>query len=220
MVAREPWPGTLQGLSLTASVIRLKVKSKGHLFRGELVFTADGIGGPVVFDVSRPAAELLTRQPAVEVTLDFWPELTKEELSARLIELCAANPQKDIAGILSQQFPRRLAGFFQSAACGPGSVKGCSLSRPQRLCLVEALKATPLTLVRSGPLEKATVTRGGVCRGQIDPHTLQSRLCDGLFFAGEVIDVDGPCGGYNLQIAFSTGALAGQAMAEKLLGMK
>lgn len=216
MAAKEPWPSALQGVSLDNVNIRLKVKSKPHIFSGELVFTADGIGGPVVFDVSRVAAELLKGQSEVVITLDFWPGQSPDQAASILIEQCAANPKKEIAGILSQWFPKRLGAFFQECACGTHADQGCNLPREHRRKLVDALKATPLTLIGSGPLEKATVTRGGVFHKEIDPQTMQSRLCEGLYFAGEVVDVDGPCGGYNLQIAFSTGVLAGRAIARNL----
>ena len=215
MIARESWPGDLQGLSLPHVVIRLKerAKSKAKTFSGEIVFTGDGIGGPAVFDVSRIAAELLNHQEAVEVTIDFLPELHREELSQRLIERCAANPKKEIAGVLSEWFPKRLAVFLQHSSCGSQPVPASGFLKQQRQKLIEAIKAMPLTLIRNGSLEKATVTRGGVSHNEIDPHTMESRLCKGLFFAGEVIDIDGPCGGYNLQIAFSTGVLAGKSAA-------
>lgn len=219
MVAAESWPGTLQGLSLENVGIRVKVKSKATVFSGKMVFTSDGIGGPAVFDVSRVAAELLTHQKEVPVTVDFCPGRDRERLLSELIELCAVHPRKDIAAILAQWFPKRLANYLQMCACGAKPVQGCHLSKSQRRNLIEALKATALTLVRSGPLEKATVTRGGVCCKEIDSKTMQSRLCQGLYFAGEVMDIDGPCGGYNLQIAFSTGALAGLSAA-KLLGKR
>lgn len=215
MVAQENWPGELQGLSLPKAAIRMKVTSKAKLYTGKMVFTAEGIGGPAVFDVSRAAAELLDRQEGVLVTIDFWPDTTREEIAALLIERCTAHPKKDIAGLLCEWFPRRLSAFLKTCACGQESVLGCALLKHQRQRLVEAIKAMPLTLIRSGSLEKATVTRGGVQRREIDAHTMQSRLCEGLYFAGEVVDVDGPCGGYNLQIAFSTGFLAGQSAARQ-----
>jgi hypothetical protein len=215
MVVREDWAGALQGLSLPKAAIRMKVQSKAKLFTGKMVFTADGIGGPAVFDVSRSAAELLHEQKGVPVTIDFYPDRTREEVSALLIERCAAHPKKDIAGLLCEWFPRRLSAFLKTQACGDEPVLACALPKVQRQKLVEAIKAMPLTLIRSGSLEKATVTRGGVQRREIDSHTMQSRLREGLYFAGEVVDVDGPCGGYNLQIAFSTGFLAGQSAAQR-----
>jgi predicted Rossmann fold flavoprotein len=213
---REKWVPDLQGLSLPKVAIRLKTGSKAKCFLGEMVFTEDGIGGPAVFDVSRSAAELLNHQKTVPITMDFLPDVKPEELAAMLIERCAAHPKKEIAGILSEWFPKRLSVFLQTYACGTQPVLACAFQKSQRQKLVEAVKATPLTLIRSGPLEKATVTRGGVSRKEIDSKTMRSRLCEGLFFAGEVMDVDGPCGGYNLQIAFSTGVLAGRSAADSL----
>ena len=216
MVVRESWAGQLQGLSLEKAAIRMKVKSKTKIYSGKMVFTADGIGGPVVFDVSRAAVELLDQQDGVAVTLDFCPDVMREELGALLIERCASHPQKEIAGVLCEWFPRRLSAFLAFQACGEKPVLACAFPKASRQKLVEAIKTMPLTLVRSGVLEKATVTRGGVERKEIDWRTMQSRLYEGLYFAGEVVDVDGPCGGYNLQIAFSTGFLAGKSAAARL----
>ena len=213
MVARESWVRDLQGLSLPNVAVRMKTKSKTKAFTGEMVFTGDGIGGPMVFHVSRVAVDLLNRQESVSVTIDFFPDIQRDELSSLLIERCASHPQKEIAGLLCEWFPKRLSAFLQTSACGSEPVLACAFQKSQRQKLVEAIKAMPLTLIRSGPLEKATVTRGGVERKEIDFKTMQSRLCDGLFFAGETIDIDGPCGGYNLQIAFSTGVLAGRSAA-------
>ena len=220
MVAREAWVGGLQGLSLPKVGIRLKIKSKARVFSGEMVFTGDGIGGPAAFDVSRVAVELLNYQERVQVTIDFLPDVQRDELSSLLIERCAAHPKKEIAGVLCEWFPKRLSAFLQTCICGADRVLTCAFPKPQRLKLVEAIKAMPLTLIRSGPLEKATVTRGGISRNEINSKTMQSRLCQGLFFAGEVIDIDGPCGGYNLQIAFSTGFLAGKSAAQYVSVLK
>jgi predicted flavoprotein YhiN len=96
----------------------------------------------------------------------------------------------------------------------------CELPREKREQLLELLKALPLEITGTRPIKEATATRGGVGRDEIDPTTMQSKLCPGLFFAGEVIDVDGPCGGYNLQIAWSTGALAGKSAASSQLSAK
>jgi predicted flavoprotein YhiN len=95
-------------------------------------------------------------------------------------------------------------------------VSAGQINKNLRKILIEKLKNFPLSIVSAEPIEKATVTRGGIDTAQIDPKTMQSKLHSGLFFAGEVINVDGPCGGYNLQFAFSSGFLAGKSAAELL----
>jgi len=214
MVVHEHWVGDLQGLSLPDIAIRVKVKSGAKIFTGEMVFTSNGIGGPAVFDVSRIAVELLNHRENVPVTIDFLPGIQREQLTSLLIDRCVSHPKKEIAGLLCEWFPKRLSAFLQRCACGAKPVMACVFEKTQRQKLTEVIKAMPLTLIRSGSLEKATVTRGGVNHREIDFKTMQSRLCPGLFFAGEVVDVDGPCGGYNLQIAFSTGCLAGKSAAD------
>jgi len=213
VVCSQPWPGRLQGISLERVSIRMQLGGKRQTVTGAAVFTADGIGGPAAFDVSRAAAETLRRGNSVPLWLNFCPDCTAEMLEAQIIRHCAEHPQKDLAGILSLRLPRRIGELLQEMTAADEPVCAGHLRRQQRRRLVELLSAMPLTAIRCAPLEKATVTRGGICRSQIDFRTMQSRLCEGLFFAGEVIDVDGPCGGYNLQIAFSTGALAGMRAA-------
>jgi hypothetical protein len=116
-----------------------------------------------------------------------------------------------VALLLADHLPARLA----EAVCGLASVgpqaRAAHLDSGQRHALAEALAGVRLTAVASGGFESAMVTRGGVCLQEVDARTLQSRLAEGLFLAGEVLDVDGPCGGFNLQWAFSSGRLAGES---------
>jgi len=103
---------------------------------------------------------------------------------------------------------------------GDGQVTAGRLKKDMRKKLIKNIKALPLSILRTRPIDEATVTRGGVDVSQIDPKTMESKICPGLFFAGEVLDVDGPCGGYNLQICWSTGALAGFSAVEKIYNTK
>lgn len=214
IVCSQSWLGRLQGISLERVSIRMQAGGRMQSVSGAAVFTADGIGGPAAFDVSRAAAETIRQGLSVPLWLNFFPDWSAEMLDAQIIRLCAEHPKKDLAGILSLHLPHRLSELLQEMTLENEAVRAGHLRRQHRRRLIELLGAMPLTAIRCAPLEKATVTRGGVCRSQIDFRTMQSRLCEGLFFAGEVMDVDGPCGGYNLQIAFSTGALAGMKAAE------
>jgi hypothetical protein len=215
VVCQETWPGALQGISLGRVLIRIRLNEKTISVSGALVFTADGIGGPAAFDVSRAAADAL--QPAgssVPLELDVCPDRPQEALDTELIRLCRQQPRKELSAILASWLPRRVGDVLQQMVCGQEAILAGQLRKHHRRRLVRLLKAMPLTVIRCGELEKATVTRGGIRREQIDFKTMGSRLCEGVFFAGEVIDADGPCGGYNLQIAFSTGALAGLCAAD------
>ena len=105
--------------------------------------------------------------------------------------------------------PKKLGGLI-CALAGIAETNASQLKKEQRRKVIQLLKKLPLSIEATVPIEEATITRGGVSTSEIDPTTMQSKVCPGLYFAGEVIDADGPCGGYNLQIAWSTGALAGK----------
>jgi hypothetical protein len=177
------------------------------------VFTEDGIGGPAAFDVTRITAPLVRGAGSVTGFMDFYPRLSPPQMEAALMRLCADNPKKELVSILHTYVPRRVCELLLRTVPVRCDIAAGQLRKEERRRLVELLKAMPLTIVQHGAIDKATVTGGGVSGKEIDFKTMQSRLCRGLFFAGEVIDVDGPCGGYNLQIAFSTGALAGRSAA-------
>jgi len=213
IVCKEKWPGSLQGTSLELVGITVKSGSKTAVCTGAAVFTQNGLGGFAAFDVTRLTADAVGAGRPVPVTVDFCPARSKERIESEWLEGFAAHPKKEMLSILTPLVPRRMAELLLGRAEIRQNVIGSQLRKEQRRRLITLLKEMPLTVTGHGALEKATVTRGGICAKEIDFKTMQSRLCEGLFFAGEVIDVDGPCGGYNLQIAFSTGALAGQSAA-------
>ena len=149
------------------------------------------------------------------------PAVSEQELDKQIREQIIANPKKTVAGILAFFLPKRaattLCGQCRQAWPSPfnfdAGLLGSELKKDVRKRIVRILKALPLSVVSTRPIDEAIVTRGGVSIEQIQSKTMESKICPGLFFAGEVIDVDGPCGGYNLQMCWSTGALAGAAAA-------
>ena len=177
---------------------------------GAMIFTHNGIGGPAVFDISRNIAGLLSNN--FKISVDFLPKINAKELDKAII---AGNHGRNIVSALVQFLPRALINTICTENDVP-EVRASQINKKLRKKLVEKLKNFPFTILRTEIIEKATVTRGGVDITQIDPKTMRSKLCDGLFFAGEVINVDGPCGGYNLQFAFSSGFLAGKSAAQPL----
>jgi predicted Rossmann fold flavoprotein len=214
IICKETWPGTLQGTSLEQVAVTVKCGSGNTVCTGAAVFTQNGLGGFAAFDVTRATADAVRQGKPIPVTLDFCPPHSKERIEAEWIDAFAAHPQKELLSRLALYVPKRVAERILIMADVNRKISGNQLRRDQRRRLLGLLKEMPLTVTGHGSLEKATVTRGGIPGSEIDFKTMQSRLCEGLFFAGEVIDVDGPCGGYNLQIAFSTGALAGHSAAE------
>lgn len=181
-----------------------------------MLFTHFGISGPLVLSMS---SHILDDDfGALDVRLDLKPGLTPEQTEKRLLRDWSESPRKRLSSLLPQLLPARLAALAPGL-CGldPDAPVG-QISRQDRLRLAAWLKAVPLPVRGTRPLEEAIVTRGGVDVREVLPGTMMSRLREGLFFAGELLDVDAHTGGYNLQIAFSTGALAGQSAAEWAAG--
>ena len=211
----EAWPAKLQGLSLKNVALTLK-SGKKTLYHelGEMLFTHFGFSGPLILEAS---CHLPEPGAPCTLTLDLKPGLTPEQLEARLLRELEAGGKKQLQTMLRTLLPSSLADLFP-ALCGLNPELSCNqVTAPQRRSLAEHLKALPLPVRGCRPIEEAIVTRGGVSVREVNPATMESRLIPGLYFAGEVLDVDAHTGGYNLQIAFSTGALAGRSAAEGAL---
>lgn len=209
---REQWPKSLQGLSLKNVALRAEVKGKKRFEeQGEMLFTHFGISGPLTLSMSSHIAD--DAPESVRVTLDMKPALSIEQLEARLQREFDANPRKRVAGILPLLLPARMADIFPALCAVNGETLCAQVSRADRRRIAETLKKIPLTVKGARPIDEAIITRGGVPVSEVSPRDMMSKKRPGLFFAGEVLDVDGHTGGFNLQIAFSTGALAGKSAA-------
>lgn len=209
---REQWPKSLQGLSLKNVALRAEVKGKKRFEeQGEMLFTHFGISGPLTLSMSSHIAD--DAPESVRVTLDMKPALSIEQLEARLQREFDANPRKRVAGILPLLLPARMADIFSALCAVNGETLCAQVSRADRRKIAETLKKIPLTVKGARPIDEAIITRGGVPVSEVSPRDMMSKKRPGLFFAGEVLDVDGHTGGFNLQIAFSTGALAGKSAA-------
>ena len=208
----EDWPKRLQGLSLRDVALEAQWAGKGR-FReqGELLLTHFGISGPLTLKLSSYLSG--TDLAQVQVWLDLKPALDGETLRARLNRDSAEKGRKRLATLLLEYMPASLAAEFPALAGVDGETRAGQLTGAQRQRLVATLKAIPLRVTRLRPFPEAVVTRGGVEVREVNPSTMESLLVRGLYFAGEVLDVDALTGGFNLQIAFSTGALAGAAAA-------
>jgi predicted Rossmann fold flavoprotein len=217
LVTREDWPGQIAGTAVENVKISAHIDNKEITTAGAFVFTDDGIGGLAVWNMSR---YLTDRLPALkkplEITLDLAPQVTQAALETQVTALIAANPKKKIVNVLAEFIPKRLSEVLCSLASYTGEIEANQLKREVRKKLISKLKSLPLSIVSTRPIAKAIVTHGGVSATEIEPKTMESKICPGLFFAGEVIDADGPCGGYSLQVCWSTGALAGTSAAKNL----
>ncbi len=208
----EIWPRSLQGLSLRNITLTLS-NGKKTLYTelGEMLFTHFGISGPLVLEAS---CHLPDPPAGARLTVDLKPGLTREQLDARVRRDFSEAGKKQLKSVLPGLLPTSLAEIFPGL-CGINASLPCSqVTAAQREKLLNMLKALPLTVRASRPIDEAVVTRGGVSIKEIDPGTMRSKLMPNLYFAGEMIDVDAHTGGFNLQIAWSTGALAGASAAD------
>ena len=196
----------MQGLSLRNVVLTVTCGDR-QVFaeQGELLFTHFGISGPLALS----ASALIDTYQSCTAHINLKPALRTQQLDERLLREFAEQNNRDLANIMSALLPRLLiVPFLDKAGLSP-DIKGHSVTREQRKILVETLQDFSVSISGSRPVEEAVVTRGGVRLDEVDPKTMASKLCNGLFLAGEMLDVDGFTGGFNLQIAWSTGRAAG-----------
>jgi len=209
MVTKEDWPKALAGLTLKN--VRLTAFSgKKAVFEeiGEMLFTHFGVSGPLVLS----ASSLVRQDDEVELSIDLKPGLTAQQLDARVLRDFAAYANKSVRNGMADLLPQRLIPVVLSEAGVEEEKHVHQITKEERAAIVGTLKALKLHVAGYRPIQEAIVTRGGVSVKEINPSTMESRLVKGLYFAGEVIDVDALTGGFNLQIAFSTGYLAGSSI--------
>ena len=213
LVSEETWVHKLEGLSLRnvkciANPLEKGKKTKGNLYEeiGEMLFTNKGITGPIIL---RASAYLAGKLPAT-IIIDLKPGLTTEQLDTRILRDFNESPNKSFANALENLLPRRLVEIITYLTEISPEKKVNTITKKERQTLVATLKNIKLTVIKTNGYKEAVITKGGINVKEINPSTLMSKKIDGLFFAGEVIDVDALTGGYNLQIAFSTGFAAGK----------
>lgn len=216
LVAAEPWVSRLQGLALKntrATAFDARDRKINEDF-GELLFTHFGLSGPIILSMSRDIAQYLYQEgKPVRIELDLKPALSEEKLDGRLQRDLNQQSRKLFKNALDGLLPAKLVPVVIDLS-GIDPVKPChQVSRAERQGLGQLLKHLTLTVTATRTIAEAIVTAGGVNVKEVDPRTMQSKLVPGLFFAGEILDVDGYTGGYNLQACFSTGYVAGRSAA-------
>ena len=221
LVTRETWPRELAGLALSPARVRIDLPGRPPAFAhglrcgkragitGDILFTHTGLSGPAVLDLSGDVAVLLRDRAEVPLRLDLAPGTTRADWLARLDSWPLSEGRKTIRTLLAAHFPRALADLLCRLAGLDPATRPAQVSRPARRALADLLTALPLTVTATEGWDRAMVTRGGVALKEVDPKTLRSRRLAGLAFAGEILDLDAPSGGFNLQWAFSSGHLAG-----------
>jgi predicted Rossmann fold flavoprotein len=215
ITTHAPWVRALQGVTLPDVHVRVLDGSLNRPAclaerRGSVLLAHFGLSGPAILDVSR-AVSGHPEPSTLVLRCDFLPDTKESDLEASLDHACQAAGKKHLGGLLAQWLPHRLAeAIAEQTGLGPDD-RAAELSRPQRQKLVHAMKRLDIPVAGTMGFRKAEVTAGGVSLAEVDSRTMQSKRVPGLFFAGELLDLDGPIGGYNFQAAFSTGWLAGES---------
>lgn len=210
LTSDDPDCGRLQGLSLRNVGVRVK-NQKGKVVyqeQGELLFTHFGLSGPTILSAS---AHMDFQKERYVVHIDLKPALDEQKLDERLLRDFAERANQDFSNALGGLVPRSMIPVMTARTKIPGETKVREVRREERRRLLETLKDFIVPVTGARPVAEAIVTSGGVKVGQVDPKTMASRLVPGLFFAGELLDVDAYTGGFNLQIAWATGHAAGEA---------
>ncbi len=204
----------LMGLSLKNVLLKAAVngKIKGEEF-GEMIFTHFGISGPIVLTLSKIAVDALKKEKnKIIYYIDFKPALSIEELDKRIIRDFEKYNNKQYKNALDDLLPKKLIPVLLKLSGINEEKKVNQISKEERKIIVNLLKNFPVEITGSRPISEAIVTSGGISLKEINPKTMESKLYPKLFFAGEILDLDGVTGGYNLQEAFSTGFLAGSSV--------
>lgn len=209
LVTEESWCAELAGLSLkNVTLSAFKGKKRVYSELGEMLFTHTGVSGPLVLSASTRIADA---PEGCGLLIDMKPALDEQTLETRILRDIEQNRHKQMKNAIMGLLPSRMVPIVLGLADIDPEKTTDSFTKEERRKLVAVLKGIPITVKRASDISEAIITRGGVSVKEIDPKTMGSKLVDGLYFAGEMIDVDAYTGGFNLQIAYSTGVAAGRA---------
>ncbi len=213
VVIKEPWVNILEGLSLKN--VRISVWQNGKKLDdrfGEALFTGFGLSGPIILDMSKSVGKILKGGPTT-LSIDFKPALDHNKLDKRLLRDFETDGNKNIKNIMPGLLPKKLIPVMLDKWGVDPVKKANTITRDERKALRLLLKDFRLTISNLLGFNKAVITAGGISLKDVDPNTMRSKKVRNLFFAGEILDLDGPTGGYNLQACWSTGYLAGESAA-------
>ena len=206
---QEPWVKELQGLSLRNVNICIR-KNKKLLYEefGEMLFTHYGVSGPLILSASGIINDYMEAMPLC-LSIDLKPALPEEQLDKRVLRDFQDNQNRQFKNAVQKLFPAKLIPVMISLSGIDPEKRVNEITKEERRSFVRLIKELPLTISRFRDFNEAIITRGGVNVREVNPSTMESKLIQGLYFAGEVLDLDALTGGFNLQIAWSTGYLAG-----------
>lgn len=218
LVAEGDACAKMQGLSLRNVAIQVRNGKKKTVYagQGELLFTHFGLSGPLILSASAHMRDFAREQ--YTCVIDLKPALEEQKLDARLVRELSEQANRDFQNVLGSLVPRLMVPTVIALTGIPGDRKAHDMTKGERRRLLEVLKGLVIHIRGPRPIAEAIITSGGVKVGEIDPKTMGSKKVPGLFFAGELIDVDAYTGGFNLQIAWATGRAAGESAARTCLG--
>jgi len=210
---KEDWVKNCRADTIAKVELRVDLKKHKKLrAKGDLIFTNNGIRGPVVLDFAREVTPLLKKYEEVPLLLNLTKGKNEEQITKHLKDEALKNPDKNILELVSTLLPVPLSSELCKLAQVDEEIKLGKLEGSKRAKLISLLAWTPLHVTGHDGFRLAMITRGGISLKEIDPKSMQSRLVKGLYFCGEVMNLDGPCGGYNLQWSFASGYLAGKLL--------
>lgn len=214
MAALEDYIPAMQGLSLRNVTLRIRDQRGRELYRefGEMLFTHFGVSGPLVLTASSLVGKKLAAEGTLAASIDLKPALEEKQLQERLLREFSKAPNRHFGNVLREVLPAKMVPVAAELSHIPEHQPVREITREQRNDLVKLLKEFPFTLCGLRGFSEAIITQGGVSVRDVDPSTMESRKIGGLYFAGEVLDLDALTGGFNLQIAWSTGFLAGSSV--------
>ena len=208
---KETWVANCRADTIAKVELRVDLKKHKKLrATGDLIFTKNGIRGPVVLDFAREVTPLLDKYGEVPLLLNLTKGMNEEQISSHIKESVSKNSSAQIVEHISTLLPSALSTELCKLANIDPDAKYKELEGAKRAKLIQLLTWTPLTVTGHDGFKMAMITRGGINLKEIDPKTMQSKIINGLYFCGEIMNLDGPCGGYNLQWSFASGYLAGR----------
>ncbi|MGF1579186.1 MAG: NAD(P)/FAD-dependent oxidoreductase [Gemmataceae bacterium] len=212
ITVQEKWVGSLRGITLPETIVRLKEQDKRHdQRRGSLLFAHFGLSGPVILDISRHVSGHHNPE-TLHLLVDLLPHQDEHQLSQFLQNATTKTGKKQLGTVLGDHLPRRLCDEILVQAGLPTDRTCAGLRRIERSAILQNIKSLRLPVAGTLGFKKAEVTAGGIPLNEVNPKTTESRLVKNIYIVGEILDLDGPIGGYNFQAAWSTGWLAGSSV--------
>jgi len=210
---KETWQASCRADTIAKATIKVDIpKLKKLKATGDLIFTSSGIRGPVVLDFAREITPHLDKYDEVPILINMVKGKNEDDIIQHIKVQSSKNPHHKIEENLNSLLPNSVIAQLCKLCDIDETLTFKSLDGTKKNKLVKLITQTPFTIVGHDGFDKAMITRGGVSLKQVDPNTMKSKVIDGLYFCGELLDLDGPCGGYNLQFAFSSGYLAGKLL--------